>query len=109
MSKKNAGGSVLKKLRTQLKAAGIIGQTKNKDGKNSKNRKSGGKDNAGNRKPRTRELANPFETKLTRRKHEVIGQKIRGAVGKPGVSRKRGEEKVFRYPNSFCFSNFFVI
>ncbi len=84
---KTKGGSVLKKLRTHLKAAGVIGQPK---GKKSKVKGKQGQ----TVKPRTREISNPFEIKSTRRKHEVIGQKVRGVVGKPGISRKRGEEKV---------------
>ena len=41
---------------------------------------------------------NPFEVRLNRKKHEVIGQKIKSDVGgRPGLSRSKAIEKVKIY------------
>ena len=37
---------------------------------------------------------NPFEIRLNRKKHEVIGQKNKNDVGRPGLSRSKAIEKV---------------
>ena len=38
---------------------------------------------------------NPFEIRVNRLKHEVIGQKIKTDRGMPGISRSKANEKVF--------------
>lgn len=40
------------------------------------------------------EKLNPFDLKVTKLKHDVGGRKIKGAVGRPLVSRQAGLEKV---------------
>src|SRR5438477_6218754 len=40
------------------------------------------------------EQFNAFDTKFTRSKHEVFGRKLKGKVGKPGLSRGLGEQRV---------------
>lgn len=40
---------------------------------------------------------NPFEMKFARMKHEVVGVKSKKTLGKPGATRKRGEEEVSPY------------
>ena len=37
---------------------------------------------------------NPFEVRVNRRKHDVLGQKIKSGRGLPGVSRSRAIQKV---------------
>ena len=37
---------------------------------------------------------NPFEVRVNRRKHDVLGQKIKSGRGLPGVSRSRAVQKV---------------
>lgn len=37
---------------------------------------------------------NPFEVRINRLKHEVVGQKIKTDKGMPGVSRSKANEKV---------------
>jgi nucleolar protein 14 len=48
----------------------------------------------GDKLKRIEEQFNAFDTKFTRTKHEVFGRKVKGKVGKPGVSREVGEENV---------------
>ena len=40
------------------------------------------------------EQFNAFDTKFTRTKHEVFGRKVKGKVGKPGISRELSEQSV---------------
>ena len=40
--------------------------------------------------------SNPFEVRVNRRKHDVLGQKIRSGRGLPGVARSRADQKVTR-------------
>ena len=45
---------------------------------------------------------NPFEVRLNRKKHEVIGQKNKSdAGGRPGLSRSKAIEKVKIYVSVF--------
>ena len=37
---------------------------------------------------------NPFEVRVNRRKHDVLGQKIKSGRGHPGVARSRAVQKV---------------
>jgi len=41
-------------------------------------------------------IENPFERKVQRVKHEVLGRKIKGHEGKPTLSRSRAQQKVRR-------------
>ena len=43
--------------------------------------------------------SNPFEVRVNRRKHDVLGQKMRSGRGLPGVARSRGIQKVSRAPH----------
>lgn len=42
--------------------------------------------------------SNPFEVRVNRRKHDVLGQKIRSGRGLPGVARSRAVQKVTGRP-----------
>lgn len=37
---------------------------------------------------------NPFEVRVNRKKHDVLGQRIKSGRGLPGVSRSRSVQKV---------------
>lgn len=37
---------------------------------------------------------NPFEVRINRRKHDVLGQKVKSGRGLPGVARSRAVQKV---------------
>ena len=39
---------------------------------------------------------NPFEVRLNRLKHNVIGKKVKTDKGLPGVSRSKANEKVYK-------------
>ncbi|TPX58020.1 hypothetical protein PhCBS80983_g03428 [Powellomyces hirtus] len=92
------GGSALKRLKASLKSAGVIGKHQKISKKKSTTQRAAA---LGERKE-AREIlrglstkardTNPFETKINRQKHDVLNRKIKGATGKPGVVRKRGEE-----------------
>jgi hypothetical protein len=40
---------------------------------------------------------NPFELKVNKIKHDVLGKKIKGVQGKPGLKRQIGIEKACIY------------
>lgn len=87
------GGSQLKALKASLKSHGLIGQTNTKGkGKGSK------KVNDRNRQDKEKVLSNirdafsPFDVKKSKQKVDVIGRKVQGATGKPGISKQIGEE-----------------
>ena len=40
---------------------------------------------------------NPFEVRVNRKKHDVLGQKIKSGRGLPGVARSRAIQKVRGY------------
>jgi hypothetical protein len=75
-----------RRLKDTLRSKGLIGPI-------SKDRKKNKKDDADIVKS-IRNIFNPFDVKTTNQKHQVLGRKITGAVGKPGVSKQIGEEKV---------------
>ncbi|EWC45217.1 hypothetical protein DRE_05944 [Drechslerella stenobrocha 248] len=89
--------SQLKRLRESLKNAGVIGQPQ----KSKKAKKRARQNKSGNDARLSREAAlesireefNPFEIKKTKEKFDVVGgRKVKGTVGKPGVSKQIGEE-----------------
>ncbi|KAJ3045949.1 nucleolar complex protein 14 [Rhizophlyctis rosea] len=101
-SVKKSGGSALKRLKTTLKTAGLIGPTsahatkisKKKSQKRQAELHSARKD--ARTQLRTLETQsrdnNPFEMKFSKPKHEVLNRKVKGVVGKPGLQKKKGEE-----------------
>ncbi|KAF8477301.1 nucleolar protein 14 [Kalaharituber pfeilii] len=87
--------SQLKRLKASLKAAGLVGPQKSKKEKKqaSKSGKSDPRADKHLKLQSIREEFNPFELKTTRVKHDVSGRaKIKGAQGRPGVSKQIGEE-----------------
>lgn len=81
---KKSGGSTLKRLKSNLKNLGLIGP---------KRAKITGKD-AREKLCELESRVNPFELKVNKKKHDVLGQRVRGDMGKPTISRQRGNENV---------------
>ncbi|KAJ3163353.1 nucleolar complex protein 14 [Irineochytrium annulatum] len=94
---KNTGGSALKKMRTTLKTAGVIGKPQAKKAKTSAAKASISASKRESRKT-MQEIAtdaqsrNPFEFQFSRQKHPVLGRKVKGVAGKPMKQRKKAEE-----------------
>ncbi len=65
-------------------------------GKNkNKNKKKDISDNVRAKKKETLKKLNPFEVKINRQKHDVIGKKTgKHAKGMPGVARSKAIQKV---------------
>jgi len=112
---KPKGPSALKSLKNSLKNAGLIGPKPKRVAKSKVNKLS----EAASAKREVREKlkkfnatsgSNPFELKFTKQKHEVLGRKLKGVKGKPGVTRKRAEETVSKlyYIIFFGLTIFFV-
>ena len=92
-SKSQSSGSALKRLKSTLKDAGLLGQKPSK--KSRKNaRGSGGNVSAASRKKLEETLTNPFEFRETKTKHEVIGRTVKGVKGRPGLMKRVGNENV---------------
>ena len=98
-TKKPAGGSALNRLKNNLKQLGLL------NAKVSKKKKAG---KTSSQSPMEREsrrekfeklhsAPNPFELKVNRTKHDVLGRKVKGTIGRPGVSRMRGNEVVCNF------------
>lgn len=87
------GGSQLKALKNQLKASGFVGQT-NAKGK----KKTARNENQRDREQKERVLKgirdafSPFDKKRSKPKVDVIGRKVIGESGRPGVSKQTGED-----------------
>ncbi|RUS21119.1 nucleolar protein 14 [Endogone sp. FLAS-F59071] len=85
--------SALKRLKTSLKTAGIVGPS-SRASTSKKDRKKGNPKHA----DVTRKLdiikqqLNPFEVKTTRLKFDVLGRRVKGSVGKPGLTKQVGED-----------------
>lgn len=90
------GGSQLKQLKAALKANGLTGQTnvkhKGKHGRKTPNETR--RDDRAEVIQKIREQFNPFDVKVTKkRKNEIDTRAIKGAQGKPGISKQIGEEQ----------------
>ena len=92
------GKSSLTKLKDNLKNAGVIGPKARQMDKNIQKSKKGNRSNMKDIRSRLKDVqsanVNPFELKFTRQKHQVLGRVMKGVKGKPGLTRKRGEEMV---------------
>ena len=94
------GGSQLSQLKSKLHSSGIT--DRRQQSRSSKKRKSGasraGLDQRAEAEERRRKLAaiasssafNPFEEKISKPKHEVLGRRVRGSVGRPGAAKASG-------------------
>jgi nucleolar protein 14 len=96
-----SNASALKRLKKSLSSAGLIGPA-GATRRTKKKSKAGAKDPASvaERKKRLAQIEkslNPFEVKITRQKYDVIGRKVKGVAGRPGLTKQIGEEKVSRF------------
>lgn len=87
------GGSQLSQLKSKLHSSGVT--DRRQLSKKSRSRKGGQdeKDAAASRLNKINSIVsglNPFDTKVTKPKHEVLGRKIKGAVGRPGAAKASG-------------------
>ncbi|KAF8076762.1 nucleolar protein 14 [Lyophyllum atratum] len=88
-----AKGSQLSQLKSALSQAGVTG--KPQQGKKRKRSGSVDKDKE-KRAAKLDEIQrrlNPFDTKVTKLKHDVGGRKIKGVVGRPAQSKQAGIEQ----------------
>ncbi|KAK9237954.1 nucleolar protein 14 [Lipomyces kononenkoae] len=86
------GKSQLKQLKERLKTNGFTGQTNDKK-KQQKRARVATRADKDQLLQSIREDFNPFEIKTTRQKHgDILGRRVQGAVGKPGLSKQIGEE-----------------
>ncbi|KAI9300727.1 Nop14-like family-domain-containing protein [Cunninghamella echinulata] len=95
-NKKTSGGSALKRLKSSLKEAGIVGQ-QSKASRSKKDRKKGkptevGKNDHTAKLNLIRNQFNPYEMKVSHSKFDIIGRKVKGASGKPTLSKQIGED-----------------
>lgn len=95
------GESQLKRLKASLRTAGITGPQKSKKPSVRAKQQAAAAGSSTKRLDRNvalqsiREEFNPFEIKTTREKHSISGRgQIKGAKGRPGLSKQIGEENV---------------
>ncbi|KAK0444311.1 nucleolar protein 14 [Armillaria borealis] len=87
-----AKGSQLSQLKSALSQAGVTGKPQGTKRKRSTNQ-------ANDKAKRESKLAeihqklNPFDTKVTKLKHDVGGRKLKGVIGKPAQSKMAGLEQ----------------
>lgn len=83
------GASQLKRLKASLKEQGLVGpsDSKKKKSKNVSNRK-----NNQSGLESIREAFNPFDVKVNRQKHDVLGRTVQGAKGRPERSKQLEED-----------------
>ncbi|KAH6563837.1 hypothetical protein BASA60_010549 [Batrachochytrium salamandrivorans] len=96
-----SGGSAIKRMKVALKSAGLIGP-ESKARKVSKSRSQ--KDQVAAASARkdakvvlrtmatTIKEGNPFEMKFAKQKHDIIGRKVKGSIGRPGQTKKKSED-----------------
>ncbi len=87
------GGSQLSQLKSKLHSSGVT--DRRQLSKKSRSRR-GGQDEKEAAAARLNKInaivsgLNPFDQKVTKPKHEVLGRKIKGAVGRPGAAKASG-------------------
>lgn len=94
-SKSIMAGSQLKQLKAALRENGLTGQTNiKKKGKTSKRAPSDTRrDDMEEKIQMIREQFNPFEIKVNKKKTQESGRFVKGAQGKPGISKQIGEDQ----------------
>ncbi|PVU95365.1 hypothetical protein BB559_002765 [Furculomyces boomerangus] len=88
--------SALKKLKSSLSTAGIIGQkatVTKKDKKKSTDRSTEMQKKLASKLREIQNEMNPFEIQVNNKKDQVLGRKVRGESGRPAISRQQGIEK----------------
>lgn len=94
MARGGSGGSQLAQLKSSVQSAGI--SDRRQQSTSSKKRKRGShgseRDEAAARRQALARLEadNPFEQKVTKLKHDVLGRKVKGATGHPALAKQGG-------------------
>ncbi|CAG8560081.1 9677_t:CDS:10 [Funneliformis mosseae] len=95
---KRNGSSALKRLKTTLKDVGLVGP-KSCSSTSKKQKQKGNPVDTRKIEYQSKlnslikNQVNPFELKINRVKHDVLGKKIKGIQGRPGLKRQIGIEK----------------
>ncbi|KAK9765272.1 nucleolar complex protein 14 [Basidiobolus ranarum] len=88
--------SALKRLKSSLREAGVIGQ-QSRASTSKKSKKRGRPSEVGKNGVREKlntisNALNPFELKVSKTKYDVVGRKVKGSQGRPGLSKQIGQE-----------------
>ncbi|ORY07457.1 Nop14-like protein [Basidiobolus meristosporus CBS 931.73] len=88
--------SALKRLKLSLREAGVIGQ-QSRASTSKKAKKRGRPNEVGKNSVREKlntisNALNPFELKVSKTKYDVVGRKVKGAQGRPGLSKQIGQD-----------------
>jgi nucleolar protein 14 len=87
-----AKGSQLAQLKTALSQTGVTSRSKKRKhsvvSERDKEKRAAQLDEIQRR-------LNPFDVKVTKLKHNVVGRKLKGITGKPARSKQAGIEQVF--------------
>jgi len=89
-----AKGSQLAQLKAALNQAGVTGQNNN----NKKRKRTAplekDKEKKAKKLEEIHQRLNPFDTKVTKLKHDVGGRRLKGITGKPAKSKQADIERV---------------
>ncbi|CAG8607361.1 5960_t:CDS:10 [Rhizophagus irregularis] len=91
---KSGRSSALKRLNATLKDVGLVGP-KSRSASKKRTHPRDGNANISKLNSLAPNQINPFELKVNKVKHDVLGKKIKGVQGKPGLKRQIGIEKAF--------------
>lgn len=89
---KSGRSSALKRLNATLKDVGLVGP-KSRSASKKRTHPRDGNANISKLNSLAPNQINPFELKVNKVKHDVLGKKIKGVQGKPGLKRQIGIEK----------------
>ncbi|KAJ7688697.1 nucleolar protein 14 [Mycena rosella] len=88
-----AKGSQLSQLKSALSHAGVTGNQQNGKKRKRVNSQEKDKEKRAAKLDEIHKKLNPFDTKVTKLKHEVGGRKVKGLTGKPSQSKQAGLEQ----------------
>ncbi|KAJ7682105.1 nucleolar protein 14 [Mycena polygramma] len=88
-----AKGSQLSQLKSALSQAGVTGNQQNGKKRKRTNSQEKDKDKRAAKLDEIHKKLNPFDTKVTKLKHDVGGRKVKGVTGKPSQSKQTGLEQ----------------
>ena len=94
---KRSGSSALKRLKASLKDIEPVGRSNISKKKNQKVNPRDGNEYKSKLNSLNKNQINPFELKVSKVKHHVLGKKFKGIQGKPGLKRQIGIDKVCNF------------
>lgn len=89
-----AKGSQLSQLKTALAQAGLTGQSQSGKKRKRSAPLEKDKEKKAAKLEEIKQRLNPFDTKVTKLKHDVGGRRLKGITGKPAKSKQAGIEQV---------------